>query len=67
MTDVATLRQESLKQDSLKHRLTYRAPTVSSARAPKTGTRLTEAQALALLPHRGMNNNNNNNNNNELL
>ena len=47
VTDVASVRQDSLRQDSLKHRLSYRAPCFET----KTGARLTEARALALLPH----------------
>ena len=45
MTDEDSLRQDSLRQDSLKQRVHIVRP-VSSARAPKTGARLTEARAL---------------------
>ena len=53
--DEALLRQDSLRQDSLKlwSNVWHIVRPVSSARAPKTGARLTEARALALLPHWG--------------
>ena len=43
VTDVASVRQDSPRQDSLKHRLSYRAPCFE----PKTDARLTEARTSA--------------------